>query len=135
MTQRPYTNHRYMDALQERVLTYAGAMGTNIQKQKLTAADFGGERYNGCNDCLVITNPKPVESVHRSFLEVGVDVIVTDTFRANRITLGEYGLGERVVEVNRSAAALARRLADEYSTLGQPRFFRFHRSLRQAALR
>jgi 5-methyltetrahydrofolate--homocysteine methyltransferase len=120
---RKYTNRRYLDALAERVLIYDGAMGTSLQKQNLTAEHFGGERYNGCNDYLVISYPQAVEKVHRSFLEVGVDVIETDTFRANRLTLGEYGLAERVLEINRAAAALARRLADEYAgKTGQPRF-------------
>jgi 5-methyltetrahydrofolate--homocysteine methyltransferase len=113
---------RYMDALREYVLIFDGAMGTSLQAQHLTAADFGGERYNGCNDYLVISNPAAVEQVHRSFLDVGVDVIETNTFRANRITLTEYGLADRVVEINRKAASLARRLADEYSTPAQPRF-------------
>jgi len=57
-----------------------------------------------------------VEQIHRSFLDVGVDVIETDTFRANRLTLGEYGLAKRVLEINKAAAFLARRLADEYSS-------------------
>jgi 5-methyltetrahydrofolate--homocysteine methyltransferase len=70
----------------------------------------------------VISYPQAVEQVHRSFLEAGVDVLETDTFRSNRITLGEYGLGERVIEINQTAATLARRLADEYSTGDQPRF-------------
>ncbi len=120
---RKYTNRRYLDALQERVLIYDGAMGTSLQKQNLTAEHFGGEQYNGCNDYLVITYPQAVETVHRSFLEVGVDVIETDTFRANRLTLNEYGLADRVLDINRAAAALARRLADEYAEkTGQPRF-------------
>jgi 5-methyltetrahydrofolate--homocysteine methyltransferase len=111
-----YTNRRYLDAVNKKVLVFDGAMGTNLQKQNLTADQFGGEQYNGCNDYLVISYPAAVEEVHRAFLEVGVDVIETDTFRANRITMKEYGLQERVVEINRSAASLARRLADEYST-------------------
>ncbi|MFO3796543.1 MAG: homocysteine S-methyltransferase family protein, partial [Anaerolineales bacterium] len=120
---RKYTNRRYLDALEERVLIYDGAMGTNLQKMNLSAEHFGGERYVGCNDYLVITYPQAVETVHRSFLEVGVDVIETNTFRSNRITLGEYGLADRVIEINRAAAALARRLADEYAEkTGQPRF-------------
>lgn len=121
---RNYTNRRYLDALQERVLIYDGAMGTNLQKMRLTAEHFGGEQYNGCNDYLVISYPQAVEKVHRSFLEVGVDVIETNTFRSNRITLAEYGLAQRVVEINRAAASLARRLADEYTqrTPQQPRF-------------
>jgi 5-methyltetrahydrofolate--homocysteine methyltransferase len=115
MNSRNYTNRRYLDALEKRVLVFDGAMGTNLQKMNLTAKEFGGERYNGCNDYLVISYPEAVEEIHRSFLEVGVDVIETDTFRANRLTLGEYGLAERVTEINTAAASLARRLADEYS--------------------
>ncbi len=123
MTKLNYTNRRYLDAVEQRVLIFDGAMGTNLQKMNLTAMDFGGERTSGCNDYLVISHPQAVEAVHRSFLEVGVDVIETDTFRANRITLSEYGLGDRVTEINRVAADLARRLADEYSaSTGQPRF-------------
>jgi len=119
---KTYTNRAYLDALDERVLIFDGAMGTSLQAQKLTAAHFGGEPYAGCNDYLVISHPQAVEQVHRSFLEVGVDVIETNTFRANRITLGEYGLQGRVIEINRAAAALARRLANEYSSPGKPRF-------------
>jgi 5-methyltetrahydrofolate--homocysteine methyltransferase len=114
MPQRKYTNRSFLDALTERVLIYDGAMGTSLQKMKLTAQQFGGERTNGCNDYLVISYPQAVEAVHRSFLEVGVDVIETDTFRANRITLGDYGLAQRTVEINRAAAKLAVRLAREY---------------------
>ena len=120
--QRHYTNRRYLDALQERVLIYDGAMGTSLQQQPLTAEHFGGEQTNGCNDYLVMSYPQAVEIVHRSFLEVGVDVLETDTFRANRLTLAEYGLSERVIEINQAAASLARRLADGYSTPQQPRF-------------
>ena len=105
---RTYTNRRYLDALAERVMIFDGAMGTSLQTQNLTAEHFGGERYNGCNDYLVISCPQAVERVHRSFLDVGVDVIETDTFRANHLTLDEYGLGDRTLEINRSAATLAR---------------------------
>jgi methylmalonyl-CoA mutase cobalamin-binding domain/chain len=123
MTERKYTNRAYLDALEVKVLVFDGAMGTNLQEQNLTAEHFGGEAYNGCNDYLVISYPEAVEKVHRSFLEVGVDVLETDTFRANRLTMAEYGLGERVIEINEAAAALARRLADEYAkNTGQPRF-------------
>jgi 5-methyltetrahydrofolate--homocysteine methyltransferase len=113
---------RFLDALRDHVLIFDGAMGTSLQTQRLTAEHFGGEKYNGCNDYLVLTYPQAVELVHRSFLEAGVDVLETNTFRSNRITLGEYGLQGKVVEINRTAAALARRLADEYSTTDQPRF-------------
>lgn len=120
---RKYTNRSFLDALQERVLIYDGAMGTSLQKMNLTAQDFGGEKYNGCNDYLVISKPEVVEQVHRSFLDVGVDVLETDTFRANRITLGEYSLQDRVIEINQKAAELAKRLADEYTQeTGHKRF-------------
>ncbi|HTX78464.1 MAG TPA: homocysteine S-methyltransferase family protein, partial [Longilinea sp.] len=117
-----YTNQRYLDALKERVLIFDGAMGTNLQQMELAAEQFGGERTMGCNDYLVISYPQAVESVHRSFLEAGVDVIETCTFRSNRQTLGEYGLADQVIKINKTAAQLARRLADEYSTPQQPRF-------------
>lgn len=120
---RRYTNRRFLDAIKERVIVYDGAMGTSLQKQDLGAKEFGGEKYVGCNDFLVISYPEAVEKVHRSFLEVGVDVIETCTFRANRLTLGEYGLQDRALEINHTAAALARRLADEYAAQnGQERF-------------
>src|SRR5512140_3723891 len=123
MTNRKYTNRKYLDAVDKKVLVFDGAMGTSLQVQELTAEEFGGEQYNGCNDFLVISYPEAVEKVHRSFLEVGVDVIETNTFRANRITMKEYGLQDRVLEINETGAALARRLADEYAhKTGQERF-------------
>jgi len=113
---RKYTNRRYLDALEKKVLVFDGAMGTSLQNQNLTAEHFGGEQYNGCNDYLVISYPEAVEKVHRSFMEAGVDVLETDTFRSNRITMKEYGLQDRIIEINKAAASLARRIADEYST-------------------
>ena len=122
MTNRKYTNRKYLDALEKKVLVFDGAMGTSLQLQNLTAGHFGGEQYNGCNDYLAISYPEAVEKVHRSFLDVGVDVLETDTFRSNRITMTEYGLQDRVIEINQTAASLARRLADEFSSLQSPRF-------------
>ncbi|CAG1015658.1 5-methyltetrahydrofolate--homocysteine methyltransferase [Anaerolineales bacterium] len=128
MTNHKYTNRRYLDALEKKVLVFDGAMGTSLQLQNLTAEHFGGEQFNGCNDYLVISYPQAVEKVHRSFLEVGVDVLETDTFRSNRLTMKEYGLQDRISEINMAAAQLARRLADEYATVRadgrppQPRF-------------
>jgi len=116
MTQRKYTNRSYLDAMEKKVLVFDGAMGTSLQLQNLTAEHFGGEQYNGCNDYLVISYPEAVEKVHRSFLDVGVDVLETDTFRSNRLTMQEYGLQDRIIEINMAAAQLAKRLADEYST-------------------
>ena len=121
-SKRHYTNRRFLDQLHEHVLIYDGAMGTNLQDLALTSEHFGGEQYEGCNDYLVISYPSAVEQVHRSFLDAGVDVIETNTFRANRITLSEYDLDSQVLEINRAAADLARRIAAEYSTPDHPRF-------------
>jgi len=112
----------YLEILKQRVLVYDGAMGTNIQALGLSAADFGGPGLEGCNDHLVFSRPDAVEHIHASFLEVGCDVVETNTFRSNRLTLREYGLQDRVVELNRAAAALARRVADRFSTPERPRF-------------
>ncbi|MFO7892125.1 MAG: homocysteine S-methyltransferase family protein [Longimicrobiales bacterium] len=113
---------RYLEALKDRVLVYDGAMGTSIQAQGLTAEDFGGPELEGCNDHLVLSRPDVIEEIHASFLEAGCDVVETDTFRANRLTLEEYGLGDRVIELNRAAAEVARRACDRYATEDRPRF-------------
>src|SRR5687767_3407134 len=112
----------YLDVLKNKVLIFDGAMGTSVQTLGLTAADFGGTHLEGCNDYLVITRPDAIESIHASFLEVGCDVLETDTFRSNRLTLREYDLHDRVLEINRAAAQLARRVADKFSTSDKPRF-------------
>ncbi len=86
---KKFTNRRYLDAIDRGVVLFDGAMGTNLDRQHLTVEDFGGERTAGCNDYLVITKPSAVETVHRSFMEAGSDVIETDSFRSNRLTLAE----------------------------------------------
>ncbi len=116
------SEHRYLEVLKERVLVFDGGMGTSLQAFNLTSQDFGGPGLEGCNDHLVLSRPDVVEAVHASFLEVGCDVIETNTFRANRLTMREYGLQDRIVELNREAAALARRVADRFSTAEHPRF-------------
>ncbi len=113
---------RFLDALAQRVLIFDGAMGTNIQRYSLTAADYGGEGTEGCNEYLVLTKPSVIEEIQAGFLEVGCDVLETDSFTASRLKLDEYGIGHLTHEVNFSAAQLARRLADRYSTAEQPRF-------------
>ncbi len=112
----------YLDTLKERVLVYDGAMGTSIQALQLSADDFGGPELEGCNDHLVLTRPDTIRDIHASFLDVGCDVVETDTFRANRLTIAEYGLEGKVVEINRAAAAIAREVAGDYSTPDRPRF-------------
>lgn len=113
---------RYLEVLKERVLVFDGAMGTSIQQLGLGEADFGGPGLDGCNDHLVLSRPDAIEEVHASFLDVGCDVVETNTFRANRLTMREYGLDDRVLELNRAAAALARRVADRFTTADRPRF-------------
>jgi len=117
-----YTRSQFTDALEKRVLVYDGANGTVLQAMELSADDFGGERYNGCYDYLAVTSPGIVEDVHRAYYEVGVDVVETNTFRANPITLAEYGLEAQTYEINRAASSAARRVADSFSTEQQPRF-------------
>ncbi len=113
---------RYLETMAQRVLVHGGVMGSNIQKLNLTAEDYGGKATEGLNDYLVIVKPSVVTGVHRAFLEAGVDVIITCSFRANRITLKEYGLQDRVLEITRAAARLARQSADEFSTPRRQRF-------------
>jgi 5-methyltetrahydrofolate--homocysteine methyltransferase len=112
----------YLDALARRVLIFDGAMGTNIQRYQLTAEDYGGQATEGCNEYLVLTKPSVIEEIHAGFLEAGCDVLEADSFTGSRLKLDEYGLGQRTHEINLVAAQLARRVADRYSTLEQPRF-------------
>ncbi|WP_416309807.1 methionine synthase [Spirulina sp. 06S082] len=97
-------------------------MGTNLQVQNLTAADFGGEKYEGCNEYLVHTKPEAVATVHRDFLEAGADVIETDTFGGTTFVLAEYDLADQTYYLNKTAAELAKKVAAEYSTPEKPRF-------------
>ena len=97
-------------------------MGTQLMALELTAADFGGERYHGCNEALVLTRPDLIQGVHESYLEAGADVVETDTFTASRLKLDEYALGERVGEINRKAAQIARAACAKYSSPDRPRF-------------
>ena len=121
--QRQFTNRRYLDAIDEHIIIFDGAMGTSIQNYDLTPADFGGERYQDCLDYLVISRPDIIREIHDSFLRVGCDAVETNTFRANRLTLAEHGLGERVIEINRAAARIARAACDACEAeTGIPRF-------------
>ncbi len=119
----PFTNDRYLQAVRDHIVVFDGALGTNIQKLEPTAADYGGEKMWGNNDYLVISQPALIETIHAGFLEVGAEVIETCTFRSNRLTMREYGLQDRIQEINRAAASLARRTADRFAAAtGIPRF-------------
>ncbi|NEP01727.1 MAG: methionine synthase [Symploca sp. SIO2E9] len=104
------------------VIVFDGAMGTSLQTQNLTAADFGGSEYEGCNEYLVHTKPEAVEKVHRAFFEAGADVVETDTFGGTSVVLAEYDLADKAYYLNKAAAELAKRVAAECSTPEKPRF-------------
>lgn len=108
--------------LGERILVLDGAMGTAIQSCNLTADDFGGPHLEGCNENLVITRPDVMLDIHRGYLDAGADIVETNTFGGTSIVLAEYGLQEKVFELNSEAARIARQAAEEYSTASKPRF-------------
>ena len=115
----------FLDRLHEPsrpVLVFDGATGTSLQQMNLSAEDFGGAALEGCNENLVVTRPDAVQAVHRLFLEVGADVIETNTFGAASIVLAEYGIEDQAFALNKRAAELAREMADRYSTPEKPRF-------------
>ncbi len=109
-------------ALKHRILVLDGAMGTAIQNKDLNAEHFGGLDFEGCNEHLVLTFPKAIEEIHGSYLKAGCDIIETNTFGGTPLVLDEYGLSEKAFEINYTAAALARKCAQQYSTLEKPRF-------------
>jgi 5-methyltetrahydrofolate--homocysteine methyltransferase len=117
--------------LSERILVLDGAMGSMIYAHQPTEDDYRGSRFarhpfplKNCTEVLVFTQPRMIEEIHRAYLDAGADVIETDSFNSNALSLSEFGLEEHVVELNKSAAALARRAADDYTkrNLGKPRF-------------
>src|SRR5258706_14886200 len=119
------------DLLAKRILILDGAMGTMIQRHTLTEADFRGDRFRshprdvrGDNDLLVLTRPDVIAGIHREYLEVGSDIIETNTFNSNAISQSDYGLEPFVYELNVAAAKLARAAADEWTarTPDKPRF-------------
>ncbi|MHB8433681.1 MAG: methionine synthase [Candidatus Tyrphobacter sp.] len=112
----------YLAALEKKVLLFDGAMGTELMALGLTPADFGGERYAGCNEALVLSRPELVRRVHDAYLAAGADVVETDSFTASRLKLDEYALGERTGEINRDAARIAREACDAVATAQWPRF-------------
>ncbi|HJQ19711.1 MAG TPA: methionine synthase [Gemmatimonadaceae bacterium] len=111
-----------MDALNDRVLVFDGAMGTNIQRHHLSADDFGGKELEGCNDHLVLTRPDVIQSIHESFLAVGCDVVETCTFQSTPHRLREWGIEEKTHDLNVQAARLARAATAKFSKPGSPRF-------------
>jgi 5-methyltetrahydrofolate--homocysteine methyltransferase len=117
MPKTPFT-----EQLKKRILVMDGAMGTMIQQANLTAEDFGGEQYEGCNENLVLTAPSVIANIHREYLEAGADIIETNTFGATNLVLDEYDLGFKAYEINKIAAFLAVKEAYKYTTDEWPRY-------------
>jgi len=113
---------RFLDLLQKKIFVFDGATGTHIQNQNLSVDDYGGEHTYGCNEYLVVSKPSAVEKVHSDYLSAGCDVIETNTFGANSIVLAEYGMQDRVYELNFTAAQIAKKIAHDFSTPAHPRF-------------
>ena len=123
-------------SLAERILILDGAMGTMIQKYKLTEADFRGERFKesavdlrGNNDLLTLTQPLLISAIHEKYLAAGADIIETNTFSSTTIAQADYDLQAVAFELNFAGAKLARLAADKYSTPEKPRFYGIGRCL------
>jgi 5-methyltetrahydrofolate--homocysteine methyltransferase len=112
----------FQEQLCRKILILDGAMGTMLQQADLTAKDFGGEEYEGCNEILNLTRPDVIRSIHDKYLEAGADIIETNTFGATTVVLAEYDLQEKDEEINVAAARIARAAADAASTPEWPRY-------------
>ncbi|MGI6185219.1 MAG: homocysteine S-methyltransferase family protein, partial [Brevibacillus sp.] len=110
------------EQLYRKILILDGAMGTMLQQASLTADDFGGDAYEGCNELLNLTRPDVIRSIHEKYLEAGADIVETNTFGATSIVLAEYDVADKDLEINIAAARLAREAADAYSTPEWPRY-------------
>ena len=110
----------FLQTVNQRVVIYDGAMGTNIHKRNPTLDDYWGKE--NCSEVLVLSRPDIIRDIHADFFRVGCDVVETNTFGGTRIVLGEFGLGDRVREINVKAAQLAREVAQQFSTPDKPRF-------------
>ncbi|HIM54703.1 MAG TPA: methionine synthase [Gammaproteobacteria bacterium] len=115
--------------LEQRILVLDGAMGTMIQKHKLSEEQYRGERFKdwhilvqGNNDLLSLTQPKIIQDIHRSYLEVGADIVETNTFNATKTSMSDYKMEEFAYEINVESARLAKAACDEFSTEDKPRF-------------
>jgi 5-methyltetrahydrofolate--homocysteine methyltransferase len=131
MTKRPaYSRGQGLaDLLEQRIAILDGAMGTMIQRCKLSEADFRGQRFaahhkdlKNNSDLLVLTRPDLIRDIHASYFAAGADIVETNTFGANRVAQDDYDLGDCAREMNLAAARLAREAADRYASAAQPRY-------------
>ena len=131
LSDRPSRTAALERALMQRILVLDGAMGTMIQRYRLTEAEYRGERFadwrkdlRGNNDLLTLTRPRVIREIHRQYLEAGADILETNTFNSTTISMADYGMQALAYELNFEGAKLAREVADAVSreSPGQPRF-------------
>ncbi|MCV7221327.1 methionine synthase [Mycolicibacterium elephantis] len=126
---RPDSTDALTSTLRQRIMVIDGAMGTAIQRDRPDEAGYRGERFEdwpsdlqGNNDLLNLTQPQIIAGIHREYLEAGADIIETNTFNANAVSLSDYGMADLAYELNYAGAALARAACDECSTADAPRY-------------
>ena len=126
---RPDCTDALTAELRRRIMVIDGAMGTAIQRDRPDEAGYRGERFiewptalQGNNDLLSLTQPQIIEGIHREYLQAGADILETNTFNANAISLADYDMHELAYELNYAGAALARKVCDEFSTPEKPRY-------------
>jgi 5-methyltetrahydrofolate--homocysteine methyltransferase len=112
----------FLDLVKEKIVVFDGAMGTYLQSLNLSIDDWGGPNFENCSENLLYTRPDAIEKVHTSFLDVGCDVIETNSFGGSEVVLTEFGIADKTYDVNKRAAELAKRIASDYSTADKPRF-------------
>lgn len=126
---RPDCTDELTAALRRRIMVIDGAMGTAIQRDRPDEEGYRGDRFTewptalqGNNDLLTLTQPQIIEGIHREYLEAGADILETNTFNANAVSLSDYDMADLSYELNYAGAALARQAADEFSTQEKPRY-------------
>lgn len=126
---RPDCTAALTATMRERIMILDGAMGTAIQRDRPDEAGYRGDRFadwpsdlQGNNDLLTLTQPEIIAGIHREYLEAGADIVETNTFNANAVSLGDYGMQDLAYELNHAAARLAREVADEVATPERPRY-------------
>ncbi|OZB69163.1 homocysteine S-methyltransferase family protein, partial [Thiomonas sp. 13-64-67] len=127
---KPYTRAAQLPALlKQRIVILDGAMGTMIQRFKLSEAQYRGERFKdwprdvkGNNELLSLTQPQIIRDIHEGYLAAGADLVETNTFGATTVAQDDYGMAELVDEMNEASARLARAACDKFSTPDKPRF-------------
>jgi len=112
----------FLELLREKIVVFDGAMGVSLQAMDLSIDDWGGPNFENCSENLLYTRPDAVERVHTSFLDIGCDVIETNSFGGSEVVLSEFGIADKTYDVNKKAAEIAKRIANDYSTHDHPRF-------------